>query len=230
MTRLRLAVFVSGSGSNLQAIIDNCHRPDYPAQVAVVVSNKAGVYALERAAAAGVPVEVVEHRRFAERSRHEQEILRRLDSYRPGLVVLAGYMRVVTPLLLEACYDHQQGRPGVINIHPADTRTYQGAHGYEFALGLLPNHPRRLRQTWVTVHFVDAGVDTGPIIAQAPVEVKADDDLESLKQRGLAVEHDLYPRVISWLAEGRVSLHNGRVFVDGKPARLAPGQPPGGVK
>ncbi|RLB58207.1 MAG: phosphoribosylglycinamide formyltransferase [Deltaproteobacteria bacterium] len=230
MARLRLAVFVSGSGSNLQAIIDCCRDPACPAEVVVVVSNRAGVYALERAAAAGVPALVVEHRGFMNRGEHEREILRRLEPYRPQLVVLAGYMRVVTPVLLEACRDHRRGLPGVVNIHPADTRAYQGAHGYEFALGMLPEHPRRLEQTWITVHFVDAGVDTGPIIAQAPVPVLPGDDLDTLKQRGLAVEHRLYPEVIRLLAEGRVELKGKQVFVDGKPAGLAGDARTGGAK
>ena len=210
-TRLRLAVLASGGGTNLQSIIDHCRRADFPAEVVAVVSNKSEAYALRRAEQAGLPALSVPHRNFRSREEHEEEILRRLDPYRPELCVLAGYMRVVTPHLLEAFYDRKRKRPGVINIHPADTRMYQGAHGYEFALGLLAEHPRRLSETKITVHFVDSGVDTGPIILQAPVPVLPGDTLEDLRERGLQVEHQLYPRAIRLLAEDKVRLEDGRV-------------------
>jgi phosphoribosylglycinamide formyltransferase-1 len=202
--KLRLAVFVSGGGTNLQAILDACADPNYPAEVAVVVSNVPEAYALTRAKRAAVPGVAVSHRTYRMRSDHESEIIRQIEPYRVELLVLAGYMRVLTPLLLNHFYDHEHGLPGVINIHPADTHLYQGAHGYEFALGLLPEHPRRLSQTAITVHFVDHGVDTGPIIRQAPLEVLPDDTLESLRARGLILEHQLYPEVIRLYAEGRI--------------------------
>ena len=221
MEKLRLAVFVSGSGSNFQAIAEHCRNPGYPAEVAVVVSNNTGAYALERARALGVPALVVDHRDFGSRAEHEKEILKRLKPFAPRLAVLAGYMRVVTPVLLDAFAEKMKGLPGVVNIHPADTRAYQGIHGYEYALGLLPERPARLPRTWITVHFVDAGVDTGPIIRQEPVDVLPGDDLASLKRRGLEVEHRIYPEVIEWIATGRVGLDGKRVLIDGKPAVLA---------
>lgn len=211
--RLRLAVLVSGGGTNLQSIIDHCRRPNFPAEVVVVMSNNPEAYGLKRAAQARIPAFSVPHRGFGSREAHEREIVRRLEPYRPQLCVLAGYMRVVTPYLLNAFYDEKRKRPGVINIHPADTRQYQGAHGYEFALGMLPEHPRRLSQTFITVHFVDAGVDTGPIILQAPVPVLPEDTLEELRERGLKVEHQLYPRAIRLLAEDKVRLEGGRVRI-----------------
>ncbi|RME25413.1 MAG: phosphoribosylglycinamide formyltransferase [Deltaproteobacteria bacterium] len=221
MEKLRLAVFVSGSGSNFQAIVDSCRRPGYPAEVAVVVSNNPKAYALERAKAAGVPAVVVDHRAFDSRAGHEKEILRQLEPFGAKLAVLAGYMRVVTPVLLDAFRGRVGNLPSVVNIHPADTRSYQGIHGYEFALGLLPDHPRRLERTWITVHFVDPGVDTGPIIRQEPVPVFPDDDLEALKRRGLEVEHRIYPEVIEWIAKGRIELDGNRVLLDGRPVVLA---------
>ena len=129
--RLRLGVFVSGGGTNLQSLIDNCRDPAFPAELVVVVSNKTGAYGLTRAEQAGIPSLCVPHRDFASRQEHEREILRQIQPFGVELVALAGYMRVVTPVLLA-------GLPGMVNIHPADTRAYQGAHGYEFAMGLLP--------------------------------------------------------------------------------------------
>jgi phosphoribosylglycinamide formyltransferase-1 len=202
--KLRLGVFASGGGTNLQAILDACAEASYPAKVVVVVSNVAVAYALTRAQRAAVPSVVVPHRTYRLRRDHESEIIRQIEPYRVELVVLAGYMRVLTPLLIGHFYNHARGLPGVINIHPANTRLYQGAHGYEFALGLLPEHPQRLSQTAITVHFVDEGVDTGPIVRQAPVAVRPDDTLESLRNRGLAVEHQLYPEAIRLYAEGRI--------------------------
>ncbi len=197
--RLRLGVFVSGGGTNLQSLIDNCRDPAFPAELVVVVSNKTGAYGLSRAEQAGIPSLCVPHRDFASRQEHEREILRQIQPFGVDLVALAGYMRVVTPVLL-------QGLPGMVNIHPADTRAYQGAHGYEFAMGLLPEFPQRLEQTHITVHYVDAGVDTGEIIKQAPVPILPEDSIDDLRARGLAVEHRLYPEVIRMVAERRLAL------------------------
>ncbi len=214
--RMRLAVLASGSGTNLQAILDACREPAFPAEVAAVASNVPGAQALARAARAGVPAVCVPHRGQPGREAHERAVLEALAPHGPcGLLVLAGYMRVLSPLVLRA-FRRPDGLPGVVNIHPADTRAYQGAHGYEFALGLVPGRPARLAETRVTVHFVDEGVDTGPIIAQRPVEVRPGDDLEALRARGLGVEHRLYPEAIRWIAEGRVRLEGGRVLVDGR--------------
>lgn len=215
----RLAVFVSGGGTNLQAILDACAAPDFPAQVAVVACNVPGAFGMERARRAGVPVVLVPHREFHTRAEHERALLEALRPYQARTAVLAGYMRVLSPVLLEAFRDRERDLPGVLNIHPADTRLYQGAHGYEFALGLLPG-TRRLSETRVTVHFVDRGVDTGPIIAQRRVPVLPDDDLDRLRARGLAVEHELYPAVIRAYGERRIALGGGRVLWDGKPVEL----------
>jgi phosphoribosylglycinamide formyltransferase-1 len=212
--KLKLAVFISGGGTNLQALIDASQKPDYPARIVVVVSNVADAYGLTRAQNAGIPTEVVPHKQFKNRKAHETEILRRIERYEPQAALLAGYMRVVTPLLLYRFYDRARALPGVINIHPADTHQYQGAHGYEFALGLEPGKPQRLAETKITVHFVDAGVDTGAIIRQAKVEVLPGDTLEQLKERGLKVEHRVYPEVVRLYAEGRIRLVDKQVVVE----------------
>ncbi len=211
--KLRVAVFVSGGGSNLQAILDACARPEFSARVVVVASNNPDAYGLERARKAGVPAVAVSHREYKKRAEHEAEIIRRIEPYRPQAVALAGYMRVVTPLLIDRFYDREKDLPGVINIHPADTRAYQGAHGYEFAMGMLPEHPERLSVTRITVHFVDAGVDTGPIIKQVPVPVLPDDTIDDLRARGLSVEHEIYPEVIRLYAEGKLKIKQGQVVI-----------------
>ena len=213
MEKLRLGVFVSGGGTNLQSIIDNCKKPDFPAQIVVVVSNKAGAYGLTRAEQAGIPTVCVPHKGFKKREEHEREIVKKIQPYKVQALALAGYMRVVTPYLLDTFYNHEKGLPGVINIHPADTRAYQGAHGYEFAMGMLEEHPQRLTETKITVHFVDAGVDTGAIIKQAPVPVLPEDGIDDLRARGLKIEHQVYPEVIRLYAEGKLRLENNRVVI-----------------
>lgn len=213
MGKLRLGVFISGGGTNLQSIIDNCEQPEFPARVVVVVSNQEGAYGLERAEQAGIPSVCVPHKGYKTREEHEREILKRIQPYDVEAVALAGYMRVVTSCLLDAFYNREKGLPGVINIHPADTNAYQGAHGYEFALGLLKEHPHRLTETRITVHFVDPGVDTGPIIKQAPVPVLPQDSIDDLRERGLKVEHQVYPEAIRLYAEGRLKLENQQVII-----------------
>lgn len=207
MEKLRIALLASGSGSNLEAILSACREGRLSAEPVAVLSNNPETRALERARRYEVPALVADHRRHRRRADHDREVLRLLEPLEPQLLVLAGYMRIVTSALIAPFHGRfRPGLPGVMNIHPADTRRYQGAHGYEFALGLLPAHPERLTQTAITVHFVDPGVDTGPIIAQRPVPVRPDDTLDDLRARGLAVEHQLYPECILRYARGEISL------------------------
>ena len=210
---LRLGVLISGGGTNLQAIIDASQRPDYPAQVVVVASNNPGASGLERAKEASIPTVCVSHKGYKFREAHEKEIIEQMAPYNVQALALAGYMRVVTSCLIGEFFDADNNLPGIINIHPADTGQYQGAHGYEFALGLLADHPTRLKETKITVHFIDAGVDTGPIIKQATVPISESDTIDDLKQRGLKVEHDLYPEVIELYARGRISLNENKQVV-----------------
>ena len=213
MEKLRLAVFISGGGTNLQSIIDSCKKPEFPAQIVVVVSNKAGAYGLERAEQAGIPTVCVPHKGYKKREEHEREIVKQIQPYEVEAVALAGYMRVVTSYLLDTFYNQKTGLPGVINIHPADTNAYQGAHGYEFAMGMQKEHPQRLEETKITVHFVDAGVDTGPIIKQAPVPVLAEDSIDDLRARGLKIEHQVYPEAIRLYAEGKLKIEDKQVTI-----------------
>ncbi|MCP3101757.1 phosphoribosylglycinamide formyltransferase [Myxococcus sp. K15C18031901] len=200
-SRARLGVLVSGSGSNLQALLDACARPDYPAEVACVVSNVATAYALERARAAGVPAVVVDHKAHASKVDFEQALLGALREARVEWICLAGFMRLLSADFL--------GRfPGrVLNIHPSLLPSFPGLHAQRQAL------ERGVKVAGCTVHFVDAGTDTGPIIGQAAVPVLPDDDEKSLGARILVEEHRLYPLAVRLAVTGQVSLEGARTRV-----------------
>jgi len=189
---LRLGVLVSGSGSNLQAILDAVAAGTLAAEVALVLSNKPDAFALERARRAGVQTAVVSHRDFTTRELFDAALVQALSAHRVDCVVLAGFMRIVTPVLLDAFQDR------VINMHPALLPAFPGAHAQADALAY------GVRVSGCTVHFVDAGTDTGPIIAQSVVPVVDGDTVESLSARILAEEHALLPTVLQWIADGRV--------------------------
>jgi phosphoribosylglycinamide formyltransferase-1 len=191
--KIKIAILVSGTGSNMEAIIQNCQSGKISADTVAVISNNPEVYALTRAEELNVPCFTVNHRDFKTREEHERNIVKILEPFNSDVLVLAGYMRVVTPYLINEFYGKwNSGRPGIINIHPASTIMYQGTKGYEFALGMLPEHPERLRTTYITVHFVDEGIDTGEIIRMEPLMVSKRDTLETLKKKGLEIEHRLY--------------------------------------
>jgi len=189
---VRIAVLVSGSGTNLQAILDAVTSGALRAEVALVLSNKAGVKALERAASAGVPTVVLSHKSFASREAFDAEVVRELRARGVELVVLAGFMRIVTATLLDAFPDR------VVNIHPSLLPSFPGvdAQAQAFHAGVAV--------AGCTVHLVDGGMDSGAILAQAVVPVLASDDEESLRHRILAQEHRLFPAVLQWFVEGRV--------------------------
>jgi phosphoribosylglycinamide formyltransferase-1 len=191
---ISLGVLVSGSGTNLQAILDAIARGELDARVRIVVSNVAGARALERARAAGVETEVIEHTAFADRRAFDARIVERLRSHEVDVVVFAGFMRLVTDALLDAFPMR------IVNVHPALLPAFPGvdAQGQAFRYGV--------RITGCTVHFVDGGIDSGPIIAQAAVPVRDDDDEETLRLRILAKEHELLPQVLQWIAEDRLTL------------------------
>jgi phosphoribosylglycinamide formyltransferase-1 len=194
---IALGVLVSGSGSNLQAIIDSVEAGAIDARVAVVVSNVAGARAVDRARAAGISTHVVDHRVYSDRSAFDAAIVEVLRASGVDIVVLAGFMRVVSDVLLGAFPWR------VVNIHPALLPAFAGLHAQRQAL------EAGVRIAGCTVHFVDSGTDTGPIIAQAAVPVLPDDDEQSLAERILEQEHILLPRVIQWFAEGRVEIRPG---------------------
>jgi phosphoribosylglycinamide formyltransferase-1 len=210
-TPLELGVLVSGGGSNLQAILDAIAAARLAARCRVVISNRAGVLALERARSAGVEALTLEHRDFASREEFDRALVTALRERGVEWVALAGFMRVLTPTFLGAF----EGK--VVNIHPALLPSFPGVDAQEQALDY------GVKVAGCTVHFVDGGVDSGPIIAQAAVPVLDDDTAESLRARILEQEHQLLPRVLQWLAEGRVRLVHGpgarpRVLLDELPA------------
>jgi phosphoribosylglycinamide formyltransferase-1 len=201
---VNVGVLASGSGTNLQALIGAAARGDLgPARLAVVVVNVAGCGALERATQAGIPSFVVDHKAFASREGFDAALVESLRQHGVELVVLAGFMRLLTPVFLQA-FPHR-----IVNIHPALLPAFPGTHAQKqsFDYGV--------KISGCTVHFVDTGTDTGPIIAQSVVPVLESDDEESLRSRILAEDHRLLPTVVRAVAEGRVTVEGRRVRVRG---------------
>jgi phosphoribosylglycinamide formyltransferase-1 len=194
----RVAVLVSGSGTNLQALLDD---PVVAPTVSVVVSDRRGAYALVRAAERAVPTEVVAPAPGGTRTRYDRDLLGALTRGRVDAVLLAGFMRIVGPKVL-AAFPHR-----VLNVHPALLPAFPGMHAERQAL------QHGVRVTGVTVHMVDGGVDTGPIVLQEPVIVLPDDDEDSLHRRIQDVEHRLYPRAARLLIEGRLTVEGRRVVI-----------------
>ena len=205
MKKLRLGILASGRGSNLQAIIDACEKPDFPAQVAVVISDNRDAMALERARKhriAAVHVPPGKHKTWME-PEVEGRMVSALREQAVELVCLAGYMRVVKKTLLEAFPQR------VINIHPALLPSFRGLEGQKQALEY------GCKVAGCTVHFVEADVDTGPIICQAAVPVMEEDDADALSHRILEWEHRMYPHAIRLIAEGKLKIQGRRVHVEG---------------
>lgn len=198
----RVGVLISGSGTNLQALLDACREPGFPAEIAVVASNRPKAFGLERARAAGVPAEFLGSRRYDSREAYDAALVQVLQEHGVQWVCLAGFMRLVTPGFLVAFPWR------VLNIHPALLPAFPGLHAQEQAI------ESGVCIAGCTVHLVDAGTDTGPIVAQAAVPVRPEDDVEALRARILAQEHRLYPRVLRWAAEGRIHVEEGRARVD----------------
>jgi phosphoribosylglycinamide formyltransferase-1 len=203
---MTLGILVSGGGSNLQAILDAVATKALDARVAVVVSNVAQAFALERAGKAGVHTVFIDHGTFADRRAFDAEVVRVLREHEVDLVVLAGFMRLVTDVLLDA-YPMR-----VVNVHPGLLPAFPGIHAQKQALD------HGVRVAGCTVHFVDRGTDSGPIIAQAAVPVLETDNEATLTARILAKEHELLPRAIQWIVEGRVAVEPA--LVPGARARV----------
>ena len=202
MERLKIAVLASGSGSNLQAIIDEIKSGFLPVELALVLSDKPQAYALQRAEAAGVPTKVLLPADFASREDYDAELVRLLKASGAEAVALAGYMRLVTPVFLQA-FPHR-----VLNIHPALLPSFPGLHGQRQAFEY------GVKVAGCTVHFVDEGMDTGPIIMQKAVEVHEDDTPETLQRRVMEnAEWVILPWCINLIASGQVKVENGKVTV-----------------
>ena len=204
--RLRVGVLVSGRGSNLQALLDASAKPDYPAEVVVVISDRERAAALDRARAAGIEALYVNPKDFADREAFDLALVSELSARLVGLVCCAGFMRILSPAFTRAF----AGR--AINIHPSLLPSFPGLHAQRQALD------QGVKVAGATVHFLDAGaVDTGPIILQSTVPVHADDTEDTLAERILAEEHRLYPEAVRLFAEGRLAIDGRRVTVRGKP-------------
>jgi phosphoribosylglycinamide formyltransferase-1 len=199
----RLVVLISGSGSNLQAIMDAIAAGRLKAAIVAVISNKADAYGLQRAAEAGIPAETLDHTQFTGREAFDQALLQKIDSFRPNLIVLAGFMRILTPAFVQ----HYTGR--MLNIHPSLLPLYKGIHTHDRVLA------DGVRKHGVSVHFVTPELDGGPVVMQAKVPVLPSDTVASLASRVQVQEHIIYPRVVKWFVEGRLKLDGNQVSLDG---------------
>lgn len=214
--KLRLGVLISGRGSNLQALIDACADPGFPAEIALVISNVDGAYGLERAAAADISTRVIDHKPFASRGEFEAALTAALRDAGCGLVCLAGFMRLLTAPFVEAWWDR------LINIHPSLLPAFRGLHTHERVLEY------GARFSGCTVHFVRPAMDDGPIIVQAAVPVLDGDDADRLAARILVQEHRIYPLAVRLIAEGRARVEGARVRIESEGApEAALVNPPG---
>ncbi|MBB3949497.1 phosphoribosylglycinamide formyltransferase [Aureimonas jatrophae] len=199
--RKRVAVLISGRGSNMQALIEAAVDPSYPAEIVAVLSNRPDAGGLATAAAQGIGTAAVDHRGFASREAHEEALVAAIERFRPDIVCLAGYMRLLTADFT----DRYAGR--MINIHPSLLPLFPGLHTHERALDA------GMRVHGCTVHFVTAGMDEGPIIAQAAIAIEAGDTPDQLATRLLAAEHRLYPHALALVATGAVRWVEGRAVL-----------------
>ncbi|WP_449315997.1 phosphoribosylglycinamide formyltransferase [Rubneribacter sp.] len=195
---LKIGVLLSGSGTNLQAILDAVRNEGLPVEVVLAVSSRPDAYGIERAQAAGIPTLVMNRELYADPLAADARIVDALREAGAEYVVMAGYMRKVTPVMLDAFPDR------VLNLHPALLPSFKGAHAIADA------YDAGVKVTGVTVHFANEDYDKGPIVAQRAVEVHEDDALEDLEARIHEVEHELYPHVLRLVAEGRVTVGDDR--------------------
>ena len=194
------AVLISGRGSNMRALIERAREPSYPAEIALVLSNRPDAAGLAFAAQSNIPCAIVDHKNYATREEFDKALQAVLEAHRIEIVCLAGFTRLLTPWFVE----RWQGR--LLNIHPALLPAYRGLHTHERALA------DGVKIHGCTVHFVSAGMDAGPIIAQAAVPVLDSDTPETLAARVLAEEHRIYPEALAWVAGGRARVDGNRVL------------------
>lgn len=212
--KLPVVILISGRGSNLQAILDQAAGGTLPIDIRAVISNVPGAYGLERARQAGIETQVLSHKAFADREAYDRALIELIDRYAPGLVVLAGFMRILTPAFVR----HYARR--LLNIHPSLLPRHRG----------LNTHARALEEGdaehGASVHLVTEELDGGPVLIQARVPVHPGDDPEVLAARVLEQEHRLYPEAIRWFAEGRIDFDDDQPRLDGRaltePVQLQP--------
>lgn len=198
-----IVVLISGSGSNLQAIIDACSSGFIPGKVSAVIANKANAYGLVRANEAGISTQVLSHKNYASREKYDIALMDAIDQHQPDLVVLAGFMRILSPAFVQ----HFSGR--LLNVHPSLLPKYQG----------LDTHQRAIdagdAEHGCSVHFVTEQLDGGPVILQAKVPLFSDDDAASLAERVHEQEHRIYPLVVRWFCQNRLQQQADQAWLDG---------------
>lgn len=198
----RIIVLVSGNGSNLQAIINACQNNLINGKIVAVISNKSDVYSLMRAKQANIPSHVINHKEFATREAFDHQLQLQIEQYQPDLIVLAGYMRILTPHFVQ----HYSGK--MLNIHPSLLPKYPGLNTHRRAMEAGD------KEHGTTVHFVTDELDGGPIILQAKVPIFDNDEEQDIVERVLAQEHQIYPLVIKWFCDDRLTMINGRAYLD----------------
>ncbi|MFK0163819.1 phosphoribosylglycinamide formyltransferase [Rhizobium sp. NPDC090279] len=209
--RKRVVVFISGGGSNMLALLKATKAADYPAEIVGVISDKADAGGLAKAAAEGIATFAFVRKEFASKEAHEEAILSQLEALSPDIICLAGYMRLLSGRFIQA----YEGR--IINIHPSLLPLFPGLHTHQRAIDA------GMRIAGCTVHFVTEGMDEGPVVGQAAVPVLTDDTADSLAARVLTVEHQIYPRSLRLLAEGKVRMEGGKA-VSPAETSAAPGR------
>lgn len=198
----RIVVLISGGGTNLQAIIDACANSNYPAQVVGVVSNKVDAYGLTRAKDADIKTVALSHKDFSSREYYDQALIKKIDSFNADVIVLAGFMRILTPNFVQ----HYQGK--LLNIHPSLLPKYQGLNTHQRAIDAGDT------EHGVSVHFVTEELDGGPVILQAKVPVFDGDNIDDLAARVHEQEHRIYPLVVKWFAEKRLTMQGDNAVLD----------------
>jgi len=216
MTPLPTAILISGRGTNMRVIAEQAAAGNLPIEIRVVVSDRAAAEGLQAAAALNIPTRVLAPRDFADRVAYDQALLRLLSEYQPQLVVLAGFMRILTPAFIGAF----AGR--MLNIHPSLLPDYRGLHTHRRVL------EAGAKLHGVSVHFVTEELDGGPVIVQAEVPVLPGDDETTLSARVQRAEHRIYPQAIEWFARGRLLLKGGRAWLDGRPLETPLREPAAG--
>lgn len=200
----KLVILISGSGSNLQSFIDASNNGQLDAKIEAVICNRPNTLGLERAKNAGIPAILLDHTEFDGRESFDAALIQRIDQYQPDLVVLAGFMRILTPGFV------QRYLGKLINIHPSLLPKYPGLNTHQRAIDAGD------AQAGATVHFVTEELDGGPAIVQASVNIEANDDAKSLAKRILSHEHSIYPMAAQWFLQNRLNLHNNCAMLDGK--------------
>lgn len=198
-----IVVLISGSGSNLQAILNACSAGFIAGKVTAVLSNKAKAYGLERAKKAGSKAIVLDHKAYADRAAYDRDLIATIDQHQPDLVVLAGFMRILTPEFVQ----HYQGR--LLNIHPSLLPKYQGLNTHQRAIDAGDT------EHGCSVHFVTAELDGGPVILQAKVPVFPGDDADAVAERVHEQEHRIYPLVVRWFCQNRLQQQSDKALLDG---------------